>query len=319
MPQKRRRIEVQRLLQDLCNEAWIEEAPRTQAWRWGKKTFYCTICFQVFNDKSILKKHLMYKHDQVLKWHNCNFCPKRFKTKSDLHRNVTGAHDNTPSAYKYKCSLCGKRCKQAAHVKSHMAQVHGVGLKVFPCTICGRKFKHGGNLKRHILRVHADLKQAEEKKMKIVRDKEDTCPDLSSKKTVVTIKLKRKRKQMAPSTIASAFTVEAETTNNDGNRDRIEKQTALAKYRCAICDRKFKRRYNFKRHLTTVHALADSAVSPQRQGDGQRAAGGGGGASGKEKMHNNMASTHAPRSFASSTDASPTMSLGDGVDCDTIF
>ena len=78
--------------------------------------------------------------------HSCNFCEKRFKTRSNLleHKKI---HDKTA----FNCDYCGKSFKSNIGLKQHERNHTG---ELLPCNVCGEKFQSKHSVKRHEQFVH---------------------------------------------------------------------------------------------------------------------------------------------------------------------
>lgn len=115
----------------------------------GNKTFACSDCGKMFDDKEYLVAH--QKTHGVERAFVCNDCGKAFMRKTQLM-----AHQRLHTGEKpYKCSQCGKTFTWHSsfnqHIKSHTLE------NLFECKQCGKTFKYCSSLYKHC-RIHAGEK-----------------------------------------------------------------------------------------------------------------------------------------------------------------
>lgn len=178
---------------DICDKPFKHKY-HLKRHRWNKHdiggTWYvCDIknCTKKFKQKYELTKHKNITHEINVKWYDCNLCKYRTKQKGHLKLHKRNKHNVNKIIYNcdvnncvfktgdlsnlrrhknqthlniklFKCDEqnCGKKFKQHAHLKNHMANVHNIGVKWFYCDVegCGQKFKENGALKSHKWNIH---------------------------------------------------------------------------------------------------------------------------------------------------------------------
>ena len=80
--------------------------------------------------------------------HVCEFCNKSFNLKKLLTRHVRTFHSENP----YKCSDCGRLCRNQSELKIHQ-RVH-TKQRPHKCTECRRCFTQVSHLNEHIKNIH---------------------------------------------------------------------------------------------------------------------------------------------------------------------
>ena len=95
--------------------------------------FSCADCFMNFASQRELDDHLG----------ECT----AYRPDVRRQREITNGH-------KFVCSLCTQKFNRRENLKDHMAQLHGIGTKVWRCTRCPLEFKKKGGLARHTAEMH---------------------------------------------------------------------------------------------------------------------------------------------------------------------
>merc|ERR1712029_232115 len=118
------------------------------------KSFHCDYCQYKSYSKEKKWAHMKRMHaDELgieLKLHQCDFCGKEFKVKTNLKDHIASVHCHKPDP-KFQCHICNKQLKQDNSYRKHMANVHGVGER---CEICNKLYKNKQALETHMKGVH---------------------------------------------------------------------------------------------------------------------------------------------------------------------
>ena len=168
----------------LCDKKYIDESAlqvHNRIRHGSEKKALCSICFKYIAE-SLLKKHKeehetsgrsvpcpecnklfygnrdMYRHKwraHRLVFHKCDQCDYQTKYKYQLKRHFLKHSSDQPFA----CDECGRRCKSADALKSHMKIIH-TGERKHICNFCGKKFKTATNLGSHT-RLHTKEYEAQ--------------------------------------------------------------------------------------------------------------------------------------------------------------
>ncbi|KAJ8667924.1 hypothetical protein QAD02_009587 [Eretmocerus hayati] len=166
-------------------ESFPTGPPEKQNKRAGRRkhqacqSFPCKLCGKIFEQKSVLNKHLI-SHSDVRPF-SCELCVQKFKRKRDLNDHMKHHSDDRP----FSCELCNRtfkrKCDQTRHIKDHSAiypfsckfcsksfprkdklkkhMISHSDERPFTCETCGKKFKHKSTLKDH-MNYHNDEKPA---------------------------------------------------------------------------------------------------------------------------------------------------------------
>lgn len=131
------------------------KAPRPKN-KTAVKSFKCDACGKMFKSTGQLAFHYRV-HSKVKEKASKNSVkatkPKH-KTCKDLLESPRSKH-NKSTVKNFKCDMCGKEFKSAAHLTRHI-RVHS-GERPFKCDICEKAFKDSSGLTRH-KRIHSSEK-----------------------------------------------------------------------------------------------------------------------------------------------------------------
>ncbi len=193
--------------------------------------FKCNICHQFFNRRRHLEEHKA-THSNARPF-SCSYCLKTFKLERerDLHTIIHTDPD------RHKCNVCLKsfycRSRLRYHVKKHKKEFP------FSCRHCQAVYKTWGECETHS--ENCTVKTAVEDKMK----------SRGSAKTVN----RRKKLQKSTKTFKRTFEkVQCDVCFKIFNRhDRLKNHMTVHSdefpFSCALCQRKFKLKYQFDKHL----------------------------------------------------------------------
>ena len=136
------------------NKVYFEEHKKRHAIPDIPGAFPCPVenCGKVFGKKNSLRKHAMNVHGQK-KPRNliCQFCPKKFKIRSDLVNHEKLMHLNVKD---FKCDECDFATITKNKLDVHKRSVHDGVLYYCDYPGCTKSYNLKGNLDAHRLRVH---------------------------------------------------------------------------------------------------------------------------------------------------------------------
>ena len=118
----------------------------------SKRKRACDLCEYETHYKNNLKRHLAYKHDINVIYHQCNHCEYKAKFKAGLIQHLAGMHDI--DVIYHQCDHCEYKAKQKSHLKDHLARMHDIDVIYHQCNHCPHQAKHKGNLKKHLAYKH---------------------------------------------------------------------------------------------------------------------------------------------------------------------
>ncbi|XP_071445614.1 zinc finger protein 25-like [Hetaerina americana] len=163
--------------------------------------FKCDVCFEVFKRKKHLESHMKLV-PALKKKHQCEFCAKNFRNLSRLKRHILTHNAERP----FQCALCLKGFAKNINLQMHM--LTHTGERPHRCEICSKGFALNSSLKRHML-THTDGK----------RYKCDVCLKAFAYKCFL--------------------------------KDHILTHTGQRPHKCNICSKAFTQRSHLKSHMIT--------------------------------------------------------------------
>lgn len=137
--------------------------------------FTCPKCRKIFTESQDLEKHLKERHVPKEIILECEYCQKRFNSKSDLTIHIRihtkerpyicphcgnsfktssqlSNHEKSHSDPEYHCSICSKsfhlKHKLTAHLKLHLNTME------YKCPFCDMAFNSNKSLYRHKTKLH---------------------------------------------------------------------------------------------------------------------------------------------------------------------
>ncbi|XP_063927353.1 zinc finger protein 235-like [Zophobas morio] len=115
----------------------------------NKKEYECEECLKRFNTHKDLRTHRFIVHTDPSVWpHVCEFCSKRFPTKTNFDAHVRRHKNERPFA----CHLCDKKFVVNSSLQKHFL-AHS-NQRAFVCDICKKEYKHKRVMNVHKKRVH---------------------------------------------------------------------------------------------------------------------------------------------------------------------
>lgn len=165
----------------------------------------------------------------------CNQCPYIGRSMKNLH-----AH-NYFHEKKFACEICGKKYLKRLYLERHQFIYHFKTCKnssssKLSCNECGKKFKHSSYLKQHQKFIHSGVKHQCDYCLKKFNGKGNLVNHIFDHIEKVPCKICKKG--------FSKFRLIAHY--------RLQHLTE-ARFKCDLCDRKFKQKKKLKRHIVDVH------------------------------------------------------------------
>ena len=124
----------------------------------------CDFCGKKFKTKSSLKKHYIDAHDGLgvnneepenAESFQCDQCEKTFPEAHNLKIHIRRVHEATRD---HVCKVCQKAFASAFKLNHHIRVVHE-GEKNHVCSICGKAFGTGSDMRKHVRKVHEKKKE----------------------------------------------------------------------------------------------------------------------------------------------------------------
>ena len=147
--------------------------------------YRCKICYKIFKDKILLKKHVpsvhkvgarfqcidclkMFCYQTQFEEHKlvhsedktfvCDECGVMFKTQRHIRRHKIVAHEsdmkNLLRNAKYECCSCDKKFQWKSKLEAHTDSRHGG--KIYPCDRCQKSYRTKDVLRSHYKKKHGD-------------------------------------------------------------------------------------------------------------------------------------------------------------------
>ncbi|KAJ3650760.1 hypothetical protein Zmor_016840 [Zophobas morio] len=184
----------------------------------NKKEYECEECLKRFNTHKDLRTHKFVVHTDSSQWpHVCEFCSRRFPTKTNFDAHVRRHKNERPFA----CHLCDKTFVVNDSLQKHFL-AHS-NQRAFVCDICQREYKHKRVMVLHKKRVHGvgDVKVPE-------RVKKHLC-------------------HMCPKSFFDRNKLAKHMCSHTGEKP----------YMCGVCEKKFVDKSYIKPHMKKVHNVDD--------------------------------------------------------------
>lgn len=131
----------------------------------GERPYFCEKCGKQFNNRTLLRNHLLGVHEGVRKF-TCDICSKTFSSKHyvDEHRRIhTGEKP-------FVCDLCGSAYTHLTSLLTHKNR-HSDSRK-YQCPLCPETFVYRSSLNLHKKRHTGDLRHKCEECGKAFIDKQ---------------------------------------------------------------------------------------------------------------------------------------------------
>ena len=212
----------------------------------GQEQFECLVCFGVFPDVILLRRHLKLKHltkDGVFK---CDHCTKQFSSASreKFFYHLTKEHGI--GKFTIKCDKCDNKIfETSAKLRNHDAIYHPTKPR-HVCDKCGKDFRDKKHLQTHLLRVHQEFIITNKDKVKEC----DTCHeefssaiDFNDHLKSCLPKLNDFKCKFCNLSLVSHLSLELHF---------IEEHNVLM-FCCQVCGLAFKQKTDIKSHVERIH------------------------------------------------------------------
>lgn len=196
--------------------------------RVGKISYrQCIYCSKEFRKSCDLVRHIrIHTHDRPYK---CSQCYRSFTVKGTLMSHMRTHRGNKA----YECIFCRKLFAAGQSLKVHM-RLH-TGALPYPCLHCDKLFRTSGNRQSHMANAHRDqlkvIKNNASKNLKEVLD-----PSL-----IESIRLQ------GPIELINNSDVVVDL--NDASKKVRVKDNGDRKYKCATCEKAFKKSSHLVQHM----------------------------------------------------------------------
>ncbi|XP_067637932.1 uncharacterized protein [Eurosta solidaginis] len=117
------------------------------------KEFKCEHCNAAFAREVDLTKHIEHRHGtdpQSLKVHDCEYCAKKFTSRTYLRKHILLHTDRI-----FACKLCDDTFKERKALREH-EKGHHSERRNFLCSICGESFVRNDYLRIHMRRHNGE-------------------------------------------------------------------------------------------------------------------------------------------------------------------
>lgn len=121
----------------------------------------CDICGKILSRKDVMQRHKIVVHKTGGELF-CNICAKLFSTREELDEHKTKCvrkpkKSDIPA--KFECDICGTILKNRSIIRNHMRLKHTPSAKKFKCTLCELSFVNQWLRDIHHNRTHLDIKE----------------------------------------------------------------------------------------------------------------------------------------------------------------
>ncbi|XP_033231829.1 zinc finger protein 676-like [Belonocnema kinseyi] len=241
--------------------------------------YTCEKCGRSYSKIKVLKSHQKFECD-VMPQFCCKFCTRLFKRKYDMDGHIHRVHHKTDikkAALMHNCDKCPRSYKSVRTLARHKNAIHAAIIPQFICDVCGYKVNTKDNLVKHMISRHLQTSES--------RHKCDKCPrsyvwpaHLTRHKRLVHTEdkpqficdfcgYKTNRKCALVTHIISRHSKTSKSRHNCDqcwrsyrslvglNRHKVLKHaTSIPQFTCNVCDYKSKNKCNLLAHITSHHS-----------------------------------------------------------------
>lgn len=108
------------------------------------KVFSCEVCSEQFDSRQKLRSHSRRHKDSSEEPQYCEICGKKYKNAAILKLHLAIHSDKR----NFKCDVCGATFKQKVTLRTH-SRIHSDTLK-YSCDLCGQTFRWKQTYQKHI-------------------------------------------------------------------------------------------------------------------------------------------------------------------------
>jgi KRAB domain-containing zinc finger protein len=210
----------------------------------GKKSFHCNVCNQVFEKAKNLDYHIRRIHLQE-KRHFCSFCSKGYFDSKDKLTHEKSAHKNE----KPTCPICNVACHNMSNVRGHMKKVHSRD-RDFSCANCPKTFQTNYDLRKHEQKCE-ELKARMEEKTIVC----DICDGRYSTEKLLRRHIVANHNDVTWScdfcekAFRNKVLLKTHSMICQNNPNRLEEKTFV----CQFCNAGFTMKTYLNRHIRKIH------------------------------------------------------------------
>ena len=205
----------------------------------------CKDCGFVAGSTILLKQHAKKNHN--LSVYKCDECKFTTPKRSNLSSHKNSVHLGIKP---HKCDHCSYATGHPSNLKAHMRTHGGAKSKTFECLTCDKSFSKRWNLEVHKKRVHdREANFAEE--VKTSKEDEIQIPNAEVKQENCDALPLPEQNGVKPYKTDRSYAI-GHSSNLKAHM-RTHGRAKRKMYKCHVCDKSFKKRWNLEEHKKNVH------------------------------------------------------------------